>query len=298
MTIRNPKSEIRSSTPEIRSSSFRISDFVFRIVACCLAALTGCVEIDRTIKLNVDGSGQIIEAVRFEDRLVQSAKSTPEFARLTDFLDEKHLRERLPLYGEVTPVSHEVKDLGGKGKQAVSILAFKDINKVTLPALPHRGANWTDQKITFNLGPEHQFQPNWLFPTTTRKPLRLDFSTATKLPKGVDSTPTPAQRQELVRLLPVIRPMLDGFRLRLTVEAFGPIWKEVRNTHVVYDVKADDLDDETLIKVLEWNSTPDPQLAQTRVVGQQFLAPGRKGRTMVSGYTLEITPPGAKNAPP
>jgi hypothetical protein len=260
------------------------------LLACGLVGLSGCVQIDRTLKLNVDGSGQIVEVVRFDDRLVQTARSAPAFARLTDFLNEKHLRERLPLYGEVTLVSHEVKDLGGKGKQAISVLGFKDINKVTPPVLPHRGSNWADQKITFQLGAEHEFQPSWLMPRTIRKPLRIDFSPATRVTKGVDASPSPVQRQELVRLLPVLRPMIEGFRMRLTLEAFGPIYREVRNTHVFYDVSADDLDDETLIKVLEWNSTPDQQLAQQRSAGHLFLAAGGKGRVMVSGYTLEIAP--------
>jgi hypothetical protein len=306
--IRNPK-QIRIPKSEIPNAangglgfsdwSFEfVSDFGFRIsslfarllLLSTLPWLTGCIEIDRTIKLNVDGSGQIVEAVRFDDRLVQAAKSSRKPGQLLDFLDEKYLRERLPLYGEVTLVSHEVKDLGGKGKQAISILAFKDINKVTLPALPHRGANWTDQKLTFQLGKEHEFQPFPLGAKTIRKPLRVDFAPATKATEGVNLSPTPVLRQELVRLLPVLRPMAAGFRMRLTLEAFGPIWKEVRNTHVFYDVTADDLDDETLLKILEWNSAPDQQLAQARVAGTLFLA-GRKGRVMVSGYTLEIAPP-------
>src|SRR5438876_271777 len=91
------------------------------LLACCLAGVGGCVQIERTIRLNADGSGQLVEVVRFDDRLVETAKSAPQFNGLTDFLDEKHVRERLPLYGEVTLVSHEVKDLGGKGREATTV---------------------------------------------------------------------------------------------------------------------------------------------------------------------------------
>src|SRR5471030_2434910 len=84
----------------------------------CLMALPGCVQIDQTVQLNEDKSGKIIEVVRFEDRLVQASKSSPEFATLLDFLKEDRARERLPMYGEVTLESHEVKDLGAKGCEA------------------------------------------------------------------------------------------------------------------------------------------------------------------------------------
>ena len=110
------------------------------LLAFCLCGIVGCVEIERTIRLNVDGSGQLVEVIRFDDRLVQTAKSSPQFDGLLDFLEEKHVRERLALYGAVTLVCHDVKDLGGKGRQATTVLAFKNINQLTLPALPHRSA--------------------------------------------------------------------------------------------------------------------------------------------------------------
>lgn len=269
----------------------RLWTFLF---VSCLCGIAGCVEIERTIRLNVDGSGQLVEVIRFDDRLVQTAKSSPQFDGLMDFLEEKHVRERLALYGKVTLVRHDVKDLGGKGREATTILAFKNINEVTLPALPHRSATWTDQNVVFRLGEEHVFKPNWLGPASIRKPLQIGFSPPGKKTPGVESAPTPAQRQEIARILPVVRTMIDGFRVTVKLEAFGPIWQGTGSTHVLYDVRADDLDDEILIKLFEWNSTPDPKLAFPRGTMPVSLESGRTGRIMTGDHTLEIAPPGAK----
>ena len=274
---------------------FRLARLI--VLVSVLAVSVGCVEIERTIRLNVDGSGQLVESIRFDDRLVQMAQSNDEYRGLIDFLEEKQVRNRLPLYGEVTLASHEIKDLGGRGKQATTVMEFKNINKLRLPVLPHRGANWTDQKVVFDLGATKEFKPSWLSPASIRKPLRIELSPATKPTASVDETPTPARRQELVRLLPAVRTMVEGFRITVRLEAFGPIYHEVGNKHVLYDISSSDFDDDVLINLIEWPTAPDKNLAWPRNAGATphvSLGPGKKGRILAGNYTLQIAPPGSR----
>lgn len=257
----------------------------FILSGLCLLCLAGCVEIRQTIELNEDGSGRLIEVVRFDDRLVQASKSMPELSTLSDFLKIERAKERMEYLGEVTLVSHEVKDLGGRGWEAKTVFAFKDINKLVLPAMPHRGANWTGQKMMFRLGEPIVVHEAWRNAYYTRKPLTISFTPKTEETPAVENALPPAEKEKLQVLLPVIRAMLEGFRMTVKLEAFGPVEGQSK-THVIFDVKAEDLqDDDTLMKVIEWNRFPDKYLAATGYIG------GAGGHVRNEGYTIAIALP-------
>jgi len=246
--------------------------------------LAGCLEVRQTIHLNADGSGRFVEVVRFDDRLIRASKSSPELAALAGFLDQKRVKERMGLFGDVTFVSHRVEDLDARGRQATTVLAFKDISKFALPAMPHRGTNWTGQKMTFRLGEPAVVHEAWRNAYYTRRPLAIAFTPKSVEPAGADKPVAPAEKEKLHALLPIVRAMLEGFRMTVRLEAFGPVEGKSR-THVIYDLQAEDLsDDDTLIKVIRWNRFPDPHLGTKGRVGPSGRAPGRD-------YTVGIALP-------
>lgn len=242
-----------SSAPGLRKSAAK----PFGLAAACLLLLSGCVQIDQTIRLNEDGSGELVEVVRFDDRLIQAAKSAPDLQSLSDYLKEEQVRRRLPLYGEVTLAGHEVKDLQGGGWQARTVLKFKDIDKLTIPAPPHRGANWNEQKIGFQLREPRArgSYPNLLF---FDRPLAIFFTPGVRETPAAAKPLPPSERERLRVLLPVVRSMLEGFRASLKLEAFAPISGAECKVHVIFEV--DDrqfADDEKLLQLIEWNRYPD-----------------------------------------
>lgn len=251
----------------------------------CLTLISGCVEIERTIELEKDGSGRFIEVIRFHDRLIQAAKSSPELSALTDFLSEERMKEKMPLFGEVTFVSHEVRDLGGKGREARTVFAFKDINKFTLPATPHRGSNWPSQKITFRLGEPVVVHEAWRNAYYTRLPLDIRFTPAAKATAVVEKSLPPVEKEKLQVLLPVVRAMLRGFRLSVKLQAFGPVNGQSK-PHTIFEVTDEHLqDDDTLLKVVEWNRFPDRYLAARGRLGPWG------GLVRNQGYTIGIALP-------
>jgi len=233
----------------------------------CLFCFAGCVEIKQTIELNEDGSGRFIEVVRLSDDLIQASKASPQFAGLVDTLSKERAKARLKHYGEATFVSHRMKDLGAKGREARTVYAFKNINKFTLPAMPHRGGNWPEQKLTFRLGRPVIVHEAWRNAYYKRKPLTMSFSPKTDVLRPVRRSPSPLEREGLKALLPAVRTMLEGFRMTVTLEAFGPV-EGTSKTHVIFSLTDEDLgSDDVLMKVIEWNRYPDRWLAAKGRIG-------------------------------
>ena len=244
---------------------------LFLGLALCLFWVAGCVEIKQTIELNEDGSGRFIEVVRLSDDLIQASKASPRFAGLIDVLSKKRAKERLKHFGEATFVSHQVKDLGAKGREAWTVYAFKDINKFTLPAMPHRGGNWPEQKLQFRLGRPVIVHEAWRNAYYKRKPLTISFTPKTDILRPVRRSPSPLERQKLKTLLPVVRTMLAGFRMTVTLKAFGPV-EGTSKTHVIFSLTDEDLkSDDVLMKVIEWNRYPDRWLAAKGRIGSVGL---------------------------
>lgn len=249
--------------------------------------LAGCVQIHRTIELNRDGSGKLTETVRFEEQLLAMARSSPKFRALTDFFKKERLQERMEFFGEVSLVSYETKEEDGTVCEATGVFAFEDINKVTIPAFPHRGTNWVRQKLQFRLQAPVVDSMHY-YPGSAHVfflPLEISFAPGSEAPRIKSDPQTHAEKEALRSALPVIRAMLRGLHASLKIRAFGAIGvgKTYTRTYTVFDVCAEDLDDdETLLKILEWNRYPDEHFTWNERIGRG------KGMVMNSARRLPI----------
>jgi hypothetical protein len=259
-----------------------------------LAVLPGCVQIEQTIHLNADRSGTITEVFRLDDRVVQSAKSDPALSALLDCLKEERAKERMPLFGDVTLASHTITDLDANGREAKTVYAFKDINKVFIPALPYRDDHWKSQLIAFNLSDPKDYHEAWRNAYYKVRTLRIFFAAIPNSPPQAtqpagQAAATPAEKEKLRAMLPIVRSMLKGFHASIKLESFAPIGTS--KTHVIYDVTDEDFaDDATLMKVLEWNKSHDPHL------GEKSMISGRGGKIMTEPYNVDIVLPSAAPA--
>jgi len=242
------------------------------ILSLCIlvSVLTSCIQIHRTIEIRNDGSGHLIEVIRFDDQLFAMAKSSPEFSGLTKFLGKEKIQERMKYFGEVRLESHETRVVEGNIRETHTVFAFDNINKVTVPALPHRGSNWHQQKIRFAVHPPIVINLHY-YPTSTRihvLPLKVTFSPGIKDPEIKVNPKTPLEKEKLRSMLPVIRTMLKGLDISLKIRAFGSI-STGHKTRTIYHVQDRDFaDDDTLMKTLEWNTFPDEHFIWNEKLGR------------------------------
>jgi hypothetical protein len=126
------------------------------LVLPALLAMTACMEGDRVIKVNADGSGTIVDTVKLGEQartMIESMegadKSTPAEKKAKR---EAKLRERAAAMGEgVTFVSYEPSVNGGPEKVTY---AFKDVTKLNIEATPDAAgaeSKPTKEPLTFRL---------------------------------------------------------------------------------------------------------------------------------------------------
>jgi len=251
------------------------------LVLLAASFLPGCIEIRRTITLQNDGSGTLVEEIRFKDQFLAMARGSQDLAALADCLKKEHLDERMSMFGEVVLVRYETEERDGVVCAAKAVFSFQDIDKIRIPAFPNRSANWPQQSVQFNLQkPVVQMGGYYGFATWFKMPLVIALKPSLRESgeaKFAEDPRTPLDKEKLRRLLPALRAMLRGFRWTLTLDAFGSVGgKESNGTskrHVIFDVRDKDLDDdETLLKVLQWNQFPDQYFTWNERIG---LADGR-----------------------
>lgn len=245
-----------------RSSQVRTS--AARGLACVLLVFgSGCVHLHRTIELNVDGSGRLVEELEFEESAFELAKE--DAALLEKFLKEESVRERLLGWGEVKLESYTLLQRGGRVRGGRTVVTFEDLEKVIVPALPHRGANWPVQTIRFKFHDPTTADGGYMTRHRYhRLPLSIRFEPSSTDVATQSNNKPPAEQEKLRALLPVLRSMLGTFQVSLKLKAFMP--EDVALTYTLFEVGAADLqDDDTLTKVVEWNRFPDPLLGVTKL---------------------------------
>lgn len=94
--------------------------------------LTGCVEYGITIKVNKDGSGQIVEKMLLSNQIMNMAKAmNPGEDGVKAFTKEKQM-EKAPQFGESVAFD-SMKEISTESKQGYEVIyKFTDITKIML----------------------------------------------------------------------------------------------------------------------------------------------------------------------
>lgn len=94
--------------------------------------LTGCVEYGITVKVNKDGSGQIVEKMLLSNQMMNMAKAmNPSEEGAKAFSKEKQM-EKAPQFGE-NVVFDSMKEITTDSKQGYEVIyKFNDVNKIML----------------------------------------------------------------------------------------------------------------------------------------------------------------------
>lgn len=176
--------------------------------------LHGCIKVRLTVKLNEDGSGQVIEEIIFGEKLVNVSKRMQGVPTIDELTGDGRVRERMAKMGEgVSLVSRQVETLPDGSVRMVVVYAYQDISHLRLAPLPF-GAGWEDVYLDFDLEAERAIN------------LAYDFRIAMRnFPAARGQVPvtdllSEREAQQVRRLLPVFKDLLQGFELSLKMEVY------------------------------------------------------------------------------
>lgn len=184
----------------------------------------GCVKIRLTVKLNEDGTGQVIEDLVFGDKLVDASKRLKGVPTIEELTGDETIKKRVAQMGKgVTFVGKKVEKQSDGSVRMVVTYAFEDISEVRVASFPF-GGGWEETKIRFTLRSHPDLSGDYH--------LTVGFDR----PKGPPPAPPPLtelEAQQIRQLLPVFKDMLQGFELKLRLEVYDPKqWASTQKGHL------------------------------------------------------------------
>jgi hypothetical protein len=189
---------------------------IAKLTVILVAALlcTGCVKVRLTVQLNEDGSGRIIEDLVCGEKLVDASKRLKNVPTIDELTSEETIKKRLAHMGKgVSFVNKKIEKQPDGSVRMITTYAFEDISELRLASFPY-GAGWEETRIRFTLRSDTDL---W-----ATQHLRVDFERPTKKSAADPSPLTELEAQEIRRLLPIFKDLLDGFELKLRLEVYEP----------------------------------------------------------------------------
>lgn len=209
-----------------------------KTLRCLLTALlftlglTGCLQVEKVVKLQPDGSGTIEETVMMSKQalaelqqmasgfvMLDGKKAEEKPAKRFEMLDEKKLKAAAAGMGEGVTFVSAKKAESGKGSGFTAVYAFTDISKVQLDqnpgdSLPTSGALKSVPK------PELKREPI-TFKFTKGSPAELVL----KMPQPeLKKEPKPEQSAGLEEMaMGLMKEMIKDMKLKMSVEVAGTI---------------------------------------------------------------------------
>lgn len=212
--------------------------FTFFLLASVFC-LTGCLDSETRIKVQPDGSGHVVETMKFSKKAIAFLKNlrSKEEKQEKPFslFDEEELREKASRYGEgVSYVSSkEIKEDGMEGYTVT--YAFTDINKLLI------SKNSLKKNLQGNKGAvdseegeqgEQEEDPSdkFSFSFTKGSPSTLVCSLLSKQEKDdnsveIDETDNEKDEDASEMAMAMLKPFMEGMKVRFLVEPQGTIVK-------------------------------------------------------------------------
>ena len=202
---------------------------LFRAALLALALFaTGCFQLETRVKINEDGTAKVTERIWFSERLLDLAgDKRGEFVAL---LGKDRLQERMKQMGEgLTLVKHETHEGGDGWMESVAEISVPDLNKFRYvspwPAFMDYASN---NMVRFQLTPQYKSSP-YGGASAGSMAIKLQYE---RPPQGRPAPPkdappkedlTPKEQQAYRDITPVVKDMLKGFHIRLSIESYAAI---------------------------------------------------------------------------
>lgn len=199
-----------------------------KAVLAAVAALgcAGCMQLETRVKLNEDGSATITERLRFSRRLLDLDSDRAEGdLHLGHMLSEAGAKKRMERMGKgMALVRHEVHEAEGGSQESITEYRIPDLTdfRYMSPFLAYKDYQ-ENNAIRFKITPILQNSHNMCvgqirLEVGTEKPGQREEKpeAGQPEPKGL----TPREQQDFRDVSPVIRDMLEDFKIRLVFEAY------------------------------------------------------------------------------
>jgi len=183
------------------------------LLACVLLS-SGCLKILYHVQLEDDARGVVTEVVKVERKALMLEKSVEGMTPFEGLLVEERARERAKLMNAEL-VRFEVVRTRDGGLQSTASYAFDHISRLRLPLYPwptaSTGTYWQKALMGFAYSDDEvrRIRQLWIF---TVPPEDEGDARAPADPKAPKRS-TPAELQQLRRLLPIFRDMIQGFQM-------------------------------------------------------------------------------------
>jgi hypothetical protein len=192
---------------------------VLHLSVPALALLVGgCVQVDVTVALHEnDGGATITERLRLSRKLQDACTSEAELKRALGFLSKERALERTKSMGKgVTLASHKTSKLPDGSLETVVVYKIPEVEDLRLhnPMFETQPPSTAMRLVQY---------PKPIYKGSKIKHIVLEVKPLSKrskpYPQGmIKKAVTPAERQVLRELRPLMLDMLDDFRMRVRVE--------------------------------------------------------------------------------
>jgi hypothetical protein len=184
------------------------------LLAASLSFCTGCIKVRITVKLNEDGTGQVVEDLVFGEKLVDAAKRLKDVPTIEELTSDETVKRRLAQMGKgVSLVSKKVEKQTDGSTRMLVVYAFDDISELRLASFPF-GAGWEETRLKFTLKADTSLAAEYFLSIVFERPK-----------KETPANPPPLSErdaQQIRQLLPIFKDMLAGFELKLRLEVYDP----------------------------------------------------------------------------
>ena len=195
-----------------------------------LGALSGCMQVETRVRLLEDGSAVITERVRFSDRLLDASGPEGSALDVASLLKKEAALERLKQLGAGAElVSHEVRRAEQGEREALTVFRIPDLTKLRYASPFIRHPEYRKNTV---VGFEIDAVKKGSYLGDKAGELRLrvlpldalkDASQAVNEQAAEWAESSPVDLQRLRQLQPILSDLLEGLKIKFTVEAYAPI---------------------------------------------------------------------------
>ncbi len=199
------------------------------LLTAALAAVVlsgGCLQVEMQIQMHEDGGATITERVRFLQSLMELDAGLPADRQLQRMLERPAVEARMKEMGKgVTLVSHKVSDLPNGSREGLTEFKIPDVEDLRL-VNPHLAQGDPNRLMRLQFTPiyrvvhsYHELGELMLTLVPAEQPRPRPPSSQPDEP----ANPSPLDVQLLRDLRPMFADMMDGFEVKLRLNANRPI---------------------------------------------------------------------------
>lgn len=199
------------------------------IIVLAAMLLSGCFELETRIRLHPDGSATVTERLNLSERLLDLGQAPGTNQPVVGLLTREAVEARMKQMGKgIRLASHETRTGAHGSRESIAVFEIADANEFRYASPFLAYTDYVDNNLVkFDMVPllkSRNYAGTAGEMALTLRPLaRPQSETRPKEGEPPPAGPTPLELQALRDLQPVVRTMLQGFRLQLTFECYAPI---------------------------------------------------------------------------